>query len=97
MTSPKTPIAQLKNLGPASAKQLARINIHCYGELKNKGAIACYASLLQLENFKPSINFLYAMLGAIENKPWNAYSAQKGEILIQLESFLEIDKQFKDP
>ena len=92
--SSDAPIASLKNLGPASAQQLAQISIYNYGQLKCKGAIPCYALLLQQESFKPSFNLLYAMLGAIDNRPWQEYRARKGEILIQLESFLEIDQQF---
>lgn len=94
MLTANTPIEQLPNLGPMSAKQLAKINVRKFSELKNKGAIASYAELLKLKDFKPSLNFLYALMGAIEGKHWTEYKQIKGKILIQLESFLEIDNQF---
>ena len=96
MPLPNTPIEQLKNLGPASAKQLAQINIMTYQQLANKGAIACYASLLKLDGFSPNINLLYALLGAIDDQHWTMYAKEKGDILFRLESYLEIESKFQN-
>ena len=94
MPAPDTPIEKLKNLGPASARQLAQINITTYQQLADKGAIACYATLLKLPDFSPNLNMLYALHGAIEDRHWTEYSREKGELLFRLESFLEIDQSF---
>ena len=89
------PIIKLKNLGPISVYWLAQINIHTFGDLKQRGAINCFEELGELPEFKPSLNFLYAMLGALENKHWTEYKRYKGEILIELENNEEIRKLFK--
>jgi len=44
---------------------------------------------------KPSINFLYAMLGALENKHWTQYKNQKGEFLLILKNHVEMKKLFQ--
>ncbi len=93
-TKPDTPIQQLKNLGPTSAKQLSRININNFSELGSKGAIECFIELSELDNFKPSLNFLYAMLGAIEGKHWTQYKNIKGQLLLELEDNIELRKLF---
>ncbi len=79
-------IIELRNLGPSSAEALAKISITNREQLEEKGALACYETLCQQDGFKPSFNFLYAMLGAIENKHWTEYKKQKGELLLILES-----------
>ena len=88
------PIIELKNLGPTSVNWLARINIHTFDDLQQKGAINCFEALSEISGFKPSLNFLYAMLGALENKHWAEYKLYKGELLIELENNKEIKKLF---
>ncbi|WP_444997173.1 TfoX/Sxy family DNA transformation protein [Aliikangiella sp. IMCC44359] len=89
-----TPISQLRNLGPSSAKILAKINVKTLQDLKNKSPIQCFAELRRLNNQPLSLNLLYAMLGAIENKHWTEYKKMKGELLIQLEGISELDNLF---
>jgi len=52
--------------------------------------MGCFEELNELKNFKPSLNFLYAMLGALEEKHWTEYKSRKGELLIVLENNKEI-------
>lgn len=90
-----TPVIKLRNLGPASAKQLARIGISSYADLKSRGAINCFVELTQLDNFQPSVNFLYALLGALEDQAWTLYKKQKGQLLLELEEVKELKEMFK--
>lgn len=94
MLAPDTPIEKLRNLGPKSAKQLAEVGISNYQQLIEKGAIESFELLCTLDNFRPSLNFLYAMLGAIENKPWTEYKNQKGKLLLELENRKEFKSLF---
>ncbi|MCW8877096.1 MAG: TfoX/Sxy family protein [Kangiellaceae bacterium] len=94
MIDPNTPIAQLKNLGPKSAEQLAQVGILNYQQLLEKGAIESFELLCSLEQFQPSLNFLYAMLGAIENKHWTEYKQRKGKLLLELENRKEFRALF---
>lgn len=87
-------VIQLKNLGATSEHWLAQINIHTFDDLQQKGAVNCFEALCELKDFKPSLNFLYAMLGALENKHWTEYKRYKGELLIELENNKEIKKLF---
>ncbi len=89
-----TPINELRNLGPSSARALSRISVTNHSELKKRTAIACFVALCELDDFKPSLNFLYAMLGALENRHWTEYKGQKGELLLELENIQEIKKRF---
>ncbi|WP_196138601.1 TfoX/Sxy family DNA transformation protein [Aliikangiella sp. G2MR2-5] len=92
-----TPVAKLKNLGAKSALPLERIGITTYADLKSAGALQAFLKLEKLENFKPSLNFLYAMLGALENEHWAKYREQKGELLIELETMREYETLFYPP
>ncbi len=91
-----TPIADLRNLGPASAKMLAQIGITNFAELKSRGAVTAYFEYCQVQPGKHSLNLLYAMLGAIEDKSWTEYCRCKGELLLELESLAEMAQLFAE-
>lgn len=93
MSDSNLPIHKLLNLGPKSAIQLEKIGVKNINQLRAKGAIRCYYELTQQPGQKPGLNFLYALFGAIENRHWHSYRKKKGEILIHLESFIEIEEQ----
>ena len=95
MPSPTTPIQQLKNLGPTSAQQLARIGVSNLSDLEKKGATECFIELSRMDNLRPSLNFLYAMLGALEDKHWTQYKSIKGQLLLELEDQVELRKLFE--
>ena len=93
MINSNSPIVELKNLGPKSAKQLARISVNTLLDLKAKGAIDCFIELSKLNHYKPSINFLYAMTGAIENKHWTLYKNIRGELELNLGDENQLNKE----
>ena len=48
-------------------------------------------------SIKPSLNFLYAMVGALENKHWAKIAKEeKGRLLMELEGYKELEKIFND-
>lgn len=77
MTDKNTPIAQCRNLGPASAKVLAGIGIQTFNDLAQKGAVEAFVSLAITKNKTPNLNLLYAMLGAVDNRHWTEYKSKK--------------------
>ncbi len=95
MPNKPTPITECRNLGPSSAKTLADIGIRSLTELESKGAIEVFVSLALKDNKLPNLNLLYAMLGAIDDRHWTEYRSQKGELLLIIESQLEIHRQIK--
>lgn len=63
-------LSKLKGLGPKSEEQLNQIGITTLAELKAVGPVHVFLRLKQQSDRAPSLNFLYAMVGAIENKHW---------------------------
>lgn len=57
-------IAKLKNLGPASAEMLAKIDIYTKTDLEETGSIPAYLRLKGM-GFPVSPNLVYAIEGAL--------------------------------
>jgi len=57
-----------KDLGPKSEKQLNGVGIFTRSDLKQIGPVNAFIKLSNASDFKPSLNFLYAMVGALEDK-----------------------------
>jgi hypothetical protein len=70
-----TPISKLKNMGSKSVTMLAKIGIHTREELEEIGAIEAYKKL-KLAGETPGHSFVYAIEGALMNKPWDALPAE---------------------
>lgn len=84
-------LEQMKGLGPKSAAQLKQVGITTPQELKALGAIKAFMRLREKGATKPSLNFLYAMVGALEDKQWlHIARAEKGRLLIELEGYEEL-------
>ena len=88
-------IKELRNLGPSSAAMLSSVGVNTFNDLQRIGPYTIYTKLLKSADFKPGLNLLYAMLGALQDKHWTEFKSQKGEILIQLESYLEFEAVFE--
>ena len=81
-----TPIDQLKNLGDKSSKWLAKIGIHTLQDLRESGSIKTFLKLDARDDFKPSLNFLYAMEAALQHKHWNKIvGIEKSNLLASLD------------
>jgi len=79
-------ISELKNLGGKSEQVLFDIGIKTASELETTGALQAFLLLKQAGNINPSLNFLYAMVGAIENKHWSQVrQTSKAKLLLALE------------
>jgi DNA transformation protein len=77
----------LKGLGPTSTFQLKTIGIHTRADLLAQGAIPVYLKLKQ-QYRNISLNFLYAMVGALEDKHWREIAAtRREELLHQIEGY----------
>ena len=75
----------LKGIGPKSLYQLKTIGIHTKADLIKQGAIPTYVKLKR--HYKSiSLNFLYALVGALEDKNWREIAAtRREELLLQIE------------
>lgn len=91
-----TPVNQLQGLGKKSSQWLNQIGIYTRADLQQTGAITAYAMLKQQGIGSPSLNLLYAMVGALEGHHWTEIKKQqKAELIMQLEAHAEMDKLFK--
>jgi len=86
-------ISKLQGLGPAAEKSLNAIGIYTKKDLEEIGAVNALMKLERECNFKPHLNFLYAMVGALENKSWLEIAKTERERLIyEIEGYKELEK-----
>ncbi|MEL0435785.1 TfoX/Sxy family protein [Phycobacter sp. K97] len=65
-----TPVSSIRNLGPASEAAFARAGIHSAEELRELGADAAYARLLQ-SGSRPHFIGYYVLVMGLQGRPWN--------------------------
>jgi DNA transformation protein and related proteins len=86
-------LRELKGLGPQSEKLLKQIGITSPQLLRDPGPIRAYIRLIQTGAIRPNLNFLYALVGAVEDKNWLKIARQeKGRLLMELEGYAELQK-----
>ncbi|MCJ8338091.1 MAG: TfoX/Sxy family protein [Pseudomonadales bacterium] len=89
-------LRDLKGLGPKSEMMLIEVGINTEEELRALGAIRAFIRLKRESSAKPSLNFLYAMVGALEGEHWlNVAKYEKGQLLMELEGYKELEALFK--
>lgn len=86
-----TPITELRNLGPASARMLETIGIRTRADLERVGPVLAYRAL---KDMRPnvSLNLLWAMHGAMTNQRWDRLSDEVREQLTR-----ELDEAMQLP
>jgi hypothetical protein len=67
-------IANAQNIGPQSAEWLRCAGIASLEDLKRRGAPAAFLAVKQ-RGYKPSMNLLWALAGALEGKHWMKLTA----------------------
>jgi len=86
-------LRKLKGLGPKTEKYLNEIGIYTKENLAEIGAVNAFINLQKEGHIKPSLNFLYAMVGALENEHWMKIAKSERErLLMELEGFRELEK-----
>lgn len=78
-------IRDLKGLGPKSEEMLGLIGVHSVDEFMQADVFELYRQLGEVMPNR-SLNALYAMIGAQENKHWQEIAKERREeILIRLD------------
>lgn len=72
---------KIKNIGPKSMAWLRQTGIRTQAELEATGSLAAYVRIKRA-GFKPSLNMLYAMEGAILGCHWQEIPAERRSELI---------------
>ena len=89
-------LSKLKGLGPKSEKCLNEVGITTRKELEEFGAVKAFMKLRREGSIKPSLNFLYAMVGALEDKHWaDIAKSEKGRLLMELEGYRELEEMLR--
>jgi len=79
------PVENLRNIGPTSAAWLHEIRVHTRADLERLGPVTTYR-LVSQRHAGTSVNFLWAMAGALSDKDWRDLSLnQKARLRMELE------------
>ncbi len=89
-------LRDLPGLGPKSEAWLIEVGIDTPDKLKSIGAIRAFIKLKKKCRSKPSLNFLYALVGAVEGESWLKIAKhEKGRLLMELDGYRELEQLFK--
>jgi len=90
-------LRKLKGIGPKSERCLNEIGIKTKSDLEALGPIQAFLKLREECTIKPSLNFLYAMVGALEDKNWEDIAkSEKCRLLMELEGYQELERLLKE-
>ena len=90
-------LSKLRGLGAKSERCLNEIGIKTKSDLEAIGPIQAFLKLREECSIKPSLNFLYAMVGALEDKHWaDIAKSERGRLLIELEGYHELERMLKE-
>lgn len=89
-------LRDLKGLGPKSEGCLIEIGITTPDELREIGPVRAFIKLKKECSVKPSLNFLYAMVGALEGRHWTDIAkSERGRLLLELDGYRELEEMLK--
>ena len=92
-----TALRELKGLGPKSEKLLNDIGIFTREDLKQLGVAETFLKLQKNSKEKVSLNFLYAMQGALDDIHWTDVTReQKAYLLSRIEEYEQLDALFDE-
>lgn len=75
----------LRNLGPRSVQMLQRAGIEGFSRLRELGAVRAFVAVKR-SGAAPSLNLLWALEGAISDRPWQQVAKEERlRLLLQLE------------
>lgn len=75
-----TPVSSIRNLGPAFEAACARAGISSAEELRELGADAAYARVLEAGD-RPHFIMYYVLVMALQGRPWNDCKGKEKEAL----------------
>lgn len=86
-------IRDMRGLGPKSEAQLMKAGIRTVEELRNVGAVSAFLALREAGGKPPSLNFLYALVGALEDRDWREVARNdRDRLLFDLDGHAELKK-----
>ncbi len=84
-------IRDLPGLGEKSEEALSRVGIHTVAELQATGPVMAFQQLCllaaEMGQHRPSMNFLYALVGGLSGRSWlEVAQTEKESLLAQLDA-----------
>jgi hypothetical protein len=76
-----SPLENLRNLGPQSARWLRDVGIHTEQDLRQVGPVFAYLLVKRAEP-KTSLNLLWALAAALEDRDWRELDPRQRESLL---------------
>ncbi len=77
--------AKIRNVGPKSAAWLRQVGVRTAEDLHRVGPVDAFLKVKRA-GFRPSLNLLYSLAGAIDDCHWTDLSAdRKGGLILELE------------
>ena len=90
-------IANLKGLGPKSEEILSEVGIHTKDKLMETGAVGAFLKVKKMSGVNPSLNLLYALVGAIEDKHWvDIAREEKSRLLLEVDGYEDLARMLKE-
>jgi hypothetical protein len=87
--------AKLRNIGPKSMAWLRQTGVRSLEDLKSVGALAAFVRVKRA-GFRPSLNLLYALEGAILDRHWQDIpEARREQLVAEAESAVALLPQPK--
>ena len=78
--------AKIRNIGPKSAAWLRQVGVRTSADLLSIGPVEIFLKVKRA-GFRPSLNLLYSMAGAIDDCHWTDLSPErKGGLILELEA-----------
>ena len=85
-------LRELKGLGPKSEHSLHQIGIFTRSDLESIGPVRAFMKLKNECSEPPSLNFLYALVGALEDRHWGDIArSERDRLLMELEGYRELE------
>jgi hypothetical protein len=72
---------KIPNIGPKTQAQLRQIGIRSHADLARVGVVEAFVRLKRA-GFKPSLNALYALEGALSGRHWTSLSVDEKQALV---------------
>lgn len=76
------PTAKMRNIGPKSAAWLKQVGLHTPQDLADAGPLEAFMRIKRA-GFKPSLNLLYALEGALCDCHWQEVSTERRKQLVE--------------
>lgn len=75
-------VTQLRNIGPKSAAWLRQVGLRSPDDLRGVGAVDAFMRIRRA-GFRPSLNLLYALEGALADCHWQEIPESRRQELVQ--------------